>query len=189
MSETNITDFGYLVEQIFVCLFESYRSDLLVSLDGTFNAAGGIEHVEAVQAAHYFKKVSEKVFNETHFTGVINRSSFGVSEGANYSMPFKEWSVSMEQLLSLRYDTNIKSKESGYTIPMTVFRGAKPKIAKYVSKKSGSTETYDEMCVFQKYRAGKHFFGARHSQKVLDGTMGPRQDDPYQLVFEVRTDG
>jgi hypothetical protein len=189
MSQTDLTDFGYLVEQVFVCLFESYRSDLLVSLNGTLNVTSGIEHVEAVQAAHYFKKVSEKVCNETHFPGAINRSSFGVSQSANYSMPLKEWTMSMDQVLFLRYDTAIKSKESGYTTPMTVFRRAKPKIAKYVSKKSGSTEAYNEMCVFQKCRDGQHFISARHSQKILDGTMGPRHDDPYQLVFEIRTDG
>jgi len=102
MSETDLSDFAYLVEQIFVCLFESYRSDLLVGLLGTVDTTKGIEHVEAVQAAHYFKKVSEKVFSETRFFGAINRSSFGVSHGANYSMPFKEWAVSMEQLLFLR---------------------------------------------------------------------------------------
>jgi hypothetical protein len=69
MSQTDLPDFAYLVEQVFVCLFESYRSDVLISLDGTINAASlggtlnatsGIEHIEAVQAAHYFKKVSER---------------------------------------------------------------------------------------------------------------------------------
>jgi hypothetical protein len=104
-------------------------------------------------------------------------------------MPLKQRTMSMDQVLFLRYDTAIKSKESGYTTPMTVFRRAKPKIAKYVSKKSGSTEAYNEVCVFRKCRDGKHFFSVRHSQKILDGTIGPRQDDPYQLVFEVRTDG
>ena len=122
MSETDLSDFAYLVEQIFVCLFESYRSDLLVGLLGTVDTTKGIEHVEAVQAAHYFKKVSEKVFSETRFFGAINRSSFGVSHGANYSMPFKEWAVSKEQLLILRWDTAIKSKSTGYTIPITEFR-------------------------------------------------------------------
>jgi hypothetical protein len=136
MSETDIVDFAYLVKQIFVCLFESYRSDLLISLGRIVDAPGGIEHAEAVQAAHYFRKVSGKVFSETHFPGAINRSWFGVSQGANYSMPFKEWAVTMDQLLFLRCDTAIKCKKTGSTIPMTVFRRAKPKIANYLSKKA-----------------------------------------------------
>jgi hypothetical protein len=190
MSETDVIDYAYLVEQIFVCLFETYRSDLHGSLTRTFEISKGIDHVEAVQAADYFKKVSEKVFAETRFPGAINRSSFGVSMGANYSMPFTEWARTKEQLLFLRHDTLVKDRVTGRSIPMSVFRRAKPKSAHYLSKSSGKqSNAYDEMYVFQKYRAGKHFFSVRHSQTVRDGTMGPMQDDPYQLVFEVRTDG
>ncbi|KAF2123394.1 hypothetical protein P153DRAFT_391629 [Dothidotthia symphoricarpi CBS 119687] len=189
MSETDIIDFAYLVEQIFVCLFQSYKSNVLADLGGTAGFADDIEHVEAIQAAFYFRKVSEKVFGETHCPGAINRSSFGVSHGANYSMPFKDWNVTKEQLLFLRHDTFVKCKNTGATIPITVFRRAKSKIAKYNHKNSGSPEAYDIMCAFQKYQAGRSFFSVCHSQKVLDGSMGPRQDEPYQLLFEVRTDG
>ncbi|KAF2106273.1 hypothetical protein BDV96DRAFT_335219 [Lophiotrema nucula] len=189
MSETDINDFAYLVEQIFVCLFETYRSELLVSLSGTLDVANGIEYAEAVQVASYFKTVSKKVFSETRFPGAVSRSSFGVSYGANYSMPFKEWSATMDQLLFVRYDTAIKSKGTGTTIPITVFRRNSPKIAQYRYVGSGTPGACYEMCVFQKYRAGKHFFSARHTQKITDGTMGSRQDQPYQAVFEVRTDG
>jgi len=75
-------------------------------------------------------------------------------------------------------------------LPMTEFRRAKSRIANYTSEKSSPVlDAYDKMCVFQKYQAGKHFPSPRHSQNILDGPMGPRQDEPYQLVFEVRTDG
>ncbi len=190
MSESDIIDFAYLVEQIFVCLFESYKSSLPVGLNSTIDAVNSIEHVEAIQAAFYFRAVSAKVFRETGFPGAVNRSSFGVSKGANYSMPFKEWAVKMEQLLFLRSDMIIKSRDTGEVMPISVFRRAKMKTANYTAKKKqGTPEAYEEMYAFQKYHLGRHFFSVRHSQKVTDGTMGPRQDDPYQFVFEVRTDG
>lgn len=171
MEEADNTDFAYLVEQIFVCLFESYRADLLIGPSGAVDAARGIEQVEAVQAALYFSKISNNVFSETRYPGAVNRSSFGVSEGANYSMPFKEWAVTMEQLLFLRHDTAIKCRATGSRIPITVFKRAKPKIANYSTKHSGTPAVHDEMCVFQKYNRGKFFFGVRHSQKIWDGTM------------------
>jgi hypothetical protein len=190
MSEKDVISFAYPVEQIFVCLFESYRANLLVELDSVVVAASDVEHIEALQAAHYFKQVLEKVFKETNFPGATNRLSFRVSNGANYSMPFKEWAVTMEQLLFLRYDTAIKAKSNGQTIPITVFRRAKLKTANYAPKSSSSNpNAFGKSCAFQRYSMCKCFFTARHTQNVRDGTMGPRQDDHYQLVFEVRTDG
>lgn len=102
-------------------------------------------------------------------------------------MPCKEWSNTLEYGLSLRMDTHIKDQGSGESIPISVFRHAKPMIAKY-RPQTGDFNT-KERCVFQKHYAGKTFFEIKHIQTVLDGTVGPRQDDSYQLVFEVRRDG
>ncbi|KAI4608895.1 hypothetical protein J4E83_008934 [Alternaria metachromatica] len=189
MTDEDNIDFSYLVEQIFVCLLESYRSDLLVDEDDPFRLGGDspIEHAEAIETALYFRRVSEKVFEKTGWPGAIDREGFGVEFGANYSSPYKEWSLKSEQLLFLRHDILEKSRIDGSVIPISVFRTAKPKVATYREKQRASAGS--EINVFQKFHAGKYFFGVSHVQFVMDGTMGPTNGQPYYLVFEVRTDG
>ena len=150
------------------------------------NNSHPIEHIEAVETALYFRTVSVKIFTQTKFPGAVNRPSFNMKYGANYSSPFKEWSLKSEQILFLRHDT-LTRLENGSVMRVAVFRTAKPKIAHYRSKQRNNTGM--EMNVFQKFHDGKYFFGASHIQRIMDGTVGPRQDDPYHLVFEVRRDG
>jgi hypothetical protein len=187
MSDADNVDFAYLVEQVFVCLFQSYKKDICISLAAEIESKRGIKHVEAIEAANYFYIVSNKVFATTKFPGAVQRHSFNVAQGANYSMPFKEWVQLNDQNLFLRHDTFFKDRNTGYSMPMTVFRLAKPKIAHY-RRMNESRKTY-VLLVIHKAHEGKSFFSAGHSQTILDGTMGPREDDPYQLVLEVRTDG
>jgi hypothetical protein len=189
MADDDNIDFSYLVEQIFVCLLETYRSDLLVDEESTFrvDADSPIEHAEAIETALYFRKVSERVFQRTYFPGAINRNGFNVSFGANYSSPFKEWSMKSEQLLFLRHDTLVKSRIDGLTMPISIFRTARSKIAYYRTKQRASAGF--EINCFQKSHNGSYFFGASHTQFIMDGTMGPEDGKSYYLVFEVRTDG
>ena len=139
MADQDNIDFAYLVEQIFVCILESYREDVLVDEGRTvvLDSDSAIRHAEATDAALYFRKASAKVFQTTNFPGAINRESFGVSFGANYSSPFKEWSLMSEQRLFLRHDVHVKSRIDGSVMPISIFRSAKMKIAKYQRKQTG----------------------------------------------------
>jgi hypothetical protein len=177
MADQDNIDFAYLVEQIFVCILESYREDVLVDEGRTvvLDSDSAIRHAEATDAALYFRKASAKVFQTTNFPGAINRESFGVSFGANYSSPFKEWSLMSEQRLFLRHDVHVKSRIDGSVMPISIFRSAKMKIAKYQRKQTGPGL---ETNVFLKMHQGKYFFGVSHTQTIHDGTMGPKQDQP-----------
>ncbi|KAL1794664.1 hypothetical protein ACET3X_006480 [Alternaria dauci] len=188
ITEQDNLDFAYLVEQIFVCLLESYRESVLVNVGRTvvIDSDTAIRHAEETDAAFYFRQASDKVFQITGFPGAINRENFGVSFGANYSSPFKEWGLMTEQRLFLRHDTLVKSRLNGSVMPISIFRSAKPKIANYNSKKGKDGL---EIPVFAKMHQGDYFFGVSHTQTIKDGTMGPKHRQPFYIVFEVRTDG
>lgn len=187
MSSSDNVDFAYLVEQIFVCLLETYREDVIISAGGVvkLHSKSATRHAEEVDAALYFRKASAKVFADTKFPGGTSHPTFLISFGANYSSPFKEWSLMTEQRLFLRYDTIVKNA-NGSVMPISVFRSAKPKIAQYF-KKAGKTAK--ELHIFSKMDRGKYFFGFSHTQDVHDGKFGPKQGQAYYIVFEVRTDG
>ncbi|KAI4661757.1 uncharacterized protein J4E78_004547 [Alternaria triticimaculans] len=188
MDDQDNVDFAYLVEQLFVCLLESYREELHIVVDRTVDLDNdsAIRHAEAINAALYFRNASTKVFQITGYSGGTSRQSFGVSFGANYSSPFQEWSLMKEQRLFLRHDTLVKSRVNGSVMPISIFRSAKPKIAKYMKKQTGKELEHN---VFMKMHQGKYFFGVSHRQSEHDGTMGPKQNQPYYIVFEVRRDG
>ena len=192
LNEQDTLDLGFVAEQIFVCLLETYSYKLLSNTDNDMARGIGasIGGAEAVRNALYFRAISRKIFQRTGFKGAISRPSFGVFQGANYSMPFAEWGRMDEQTLFIRRDTHVKSRSDGSVFPLAIFRTARSRVAKYRQNQAGTANPSSNMLVFRKHHLGDTFCQFYHTvTAVPDGTMGPRRDDPYHTVFEVRTDG
>jgi hypothetical protein len=200
MEEADCRDFALLVEQIFVCLLQTYRADLLRPLSGPFptkipsatdpsnttnKTIHPAKHAEAMHIAHYFSNVSEAIFSDTGFLGGVKRMSFGVRMGANYNSPYFEWSQMSEQLLCIRHDGYKKYKGIGQSVPMSVFRIARTKRAHFKKGSSADGHRHKIFCLTQEAFAPN----IGYQDSVLDGTKCPREGAQYYVVFEVRTDG
>jgi hypothetical protein len=200
LEDEDCREFSLLVEQIFVCLLQTYRANIMRPLTGLFptkrastasttntvnKTRNPAKHAEAMHIAHYFNTVSEAVFSETGFQGGIERASFGVSLGANYSSPYFEWSQKSEQILWIRQDTYKKYRERGQTVPMTVFRTAKTKRAHFTKVGTADLYRHKKFTITQETLS----LDLSYNETLCDGTKCPREDAQYHVVFEVRTDG
>jgi hypothetical protein len=185
-----IKDLAYLLEQIFVCLFGSYRH-LPLSDNCKENKANSAYCLAAIEKARYFSEVAGLVFEQTGWRQILSRPQFEEVEGANYESPLQEWSVSSEHLLLHRTDTRIKDQQTGRSTPMAFFRSAKAKMLNYQNK----THTADTNKRTWELWA-KKLIGSRKKAVVFnitddgsDGTKIPLAGVPYYLVFEVCKDG
>jgi hypothetical protein len=183
MDEQDNVDLSYLVEQIFVCLLQSWREDLNTG-SADVQSESPIEHIDAIEATLYFKQISRAVFARTGYPGAIVRPGFQVSYGANYSMPLKEWAKFNESTLFIRHDTCFKNRQNGEIMPMAIFRKVTPKRTHYRYRDNSAM-----MTVFMKLHEGSLAFSLAHIDKTGDGTTAPLQDDPFHVVFEIRKDG
>jgi hypothetical protein len=200
MEDEDYRELFLLVDQIFICLLQTYRADIMRPLTGIFptrttstvsttntvnKTRNPAKHAEAMHIAHYFDTVSEAVFSETGFHGGIKRALFGVSLGANHSSLYFGWSQKSEQILWIRQDTYRKYRERGQTVPMTVFRTAKTKRAHFTKVVTADLYRHKNFTTKQETL----YLNLPYNETLRDGTKCPREDAQYHVVFEVRTDG
>jgi hypothetical protein len=170
-----------VVEQVFICLLETYRGDLLhVGVD-SMDASNPL----SVKIAQNYRNIAALVFRETRYPGAVNRSAFGVDHGANFDMPLAVTQRSDDQCLYIRHDTYVKDRDTGASMPMAVFRTAQPKTARYYS---GAYKSSKNMIAFRStYDIS---IAVTIGMSVFQGKdIGPDEGAPYHVVFEVRTDG
>jgi hypothetical protein len=187
LDDTEVRDIAYLTEQLFVCLLQTYRHRVLPAVKEIVRDDAPLRHIEALEAASYFDEVSEKVFRHTGWRGAVKRRSFGVSYGANYSSPLTEWGTYHEKNLYIRTDSLIKIRETNRTVPIAVFRSAKPKKASYTA--SGQLPVFKTTAL--RLGNGKTTRMGVSSSKVdrEEGVDVPIQDSYFHVVFEVIKDG
>jgi hypothetical protein len=194
LSSTEYSGFFFLVEQIFVCLLQTYKEDILLS-DTTIKDT---EMLNFFQAARYFTDISQKVFGQTGWQGgVANRpAAFGIQYGANCSSPLFEFGSYNEKQLFIRTDANIKDESTGRIVPMAFYRRADRMVItrskwKQVTERGFHHETAF-VAVFAKlmYNPTRKLVTFGYSlTKATDPREWPLAGTPYQLVFEVRKDG
>jgi hypothetical protein len=80
----------YLTEQIFVCLLQTYRKDVVPQANETKTDAN-LDYLKFLQAARYFTDVSKAVVRLTGWQGGVERESFGIQNGTNCSSPLLEY--------------------------------------------------------------------------------------------------
>jgi hypothetical protein len=184
LSFQDYMDFSTIAEQVFLCLFESYRAQLLVSSSSSIFSESPMSYVDAIEATTFFRDLSHRVFLECGWRGAVGRDDFGVPLGANYGMPLTERNWMKEQTLFVRNDTYIKDSATGESMPVAVFRSAKTKRATYI-KNHG----VHMIRTFRKRHKKAVYITFKHIIYKDDGKMSPPRDAPFFLVFEVRTDG
>ncbi|KAF2793776.1 hypothetical protein K505DRAFT_361718 [Melanomma pulvis-pyrius CBS 109.77] len=160
LNDQDILDFSFLAEQIFVCLFESYRSDLLVDISTHVQSGLHIEHIEAIEAALYFRNISQQL-SKTLATQVPSAD--------------QDSELGLEQTTAclLWNGFNSASKYSSFvTIPMS------------------KTRTLGSPCLWlcsKQHNLSRHTtIGLEWHEAVGDGSTAPLQNAPYYVVFEVR---
>jgi hypothetical protein len=178
----------FLVEQIYVCLLETYREGLLKA--GIANT----DMLKYYQAAKYFTDISKEVFRLTGWQGGIGRgpNSFGIQYGANCSSPLLEYGTKFDKHLFIRTDADIKDEKTGSVVPMAFYRRANHVV---VSKKEWSTTdpraVPNHMVLAKKlYKPDKSViqFGFSIGKKATAADI-PLPGTSYELVIEVRKDG
>ncbi|UPX18402.1 uncharacterized protein EKO05_0008704 [Ascochyta rabiei] len=190
IADQYIENFAYLVEQIFVCLFGSYRRFLLSDKVNKGNASSCLA---AMEHANYFSEVARLVFEQTGWRRILSRAQFDGVEGANFESPLQEWTVSPEHLLLIRTDTRIKYQRTGCSTPMAFFRSAKAKVSNHNNKPhtNGTTQRTWPLWSKKKTSGGvaKKAVVFSITDDGRDGTKIPLTGVPYYLVVEVCKDG
>ncbi|KAH8623770.1 hypothetical protein IG631_21475 [Alternaria alternata] len=170
----------YLTEQLFVCLLQTYKSDLL---SPTIADSGLLTFSKL---ANYYTNISDEVFHITGWHGFIGRglASSGIEYGANCSSPLHEYGVLEHKHLLIRTDDNIRDNKTGSFIPLAIYRCAEQvsipadskrvNVFKYCVYKNGERE---EVISF---RAGYGKKGVAHL---------PPPGSRFNFVIDVRKDG
>lgn len=171
-----------LCEQVFVCLFQTYRPNVLSS------TVTNTEFLKHMQPARHFTDLATAVFNATGWQSGVSHERFGVDYGANWSSPLMEMVAIWERTLFIRTDANIKDGKTGKVVPMAFYHKSNPS----KQRRDGiSTQTQSLLSVYQvkdnKLRSIVNFSfqvnaNTQASQWPLKGTF-------YELVIEVCKDG
>ncbi|OAL49316.1 hypothetical protein IQ07DRAFT_654967 [Pyrenochaeta sp. DS3sAY3a] len=126
-----------------------------------------------------------------------------VAKGAALKKSMRDWNIQIDlketiigfkdnngntapntSTLFYRTDEWFRDKSRMVSFPMSVFKTAKQKIARYHRDQNGASR----MCVFQKMHNGKCIFSPTLYDEHGDGSTTPMQGTPYYLVFELRAD-
>jgi hypothetical protein len=96
-----------------------------------------------------------------------------------------------DRTLFIRTDTHKKDQATGGVTPVSVFRGAKMKKARYSTVNTSSTtnEQHHGMPVLERTHKLKYFFACSLMTTEFDGMTAPLPDSHFHIVFEVHTDG
>jgi hypothetical protein len=181
----DIQDLAYIIEQIFVCLFQSYRNSMFRIDDQTNGKYAG-----DIQSAHYFTELAKHVFSHTRWPGGIRRESFGVTHGANWASPLDEWSK-MSTNLWIRTDTRIKDRSTGKSTPVATFRSATAMkmVAGSDVPNANTKKRYDFQVWQKKISSKRRIMSAKFRGDGVDGSKAPLPGVSFYLVFEVYTNG
>jgi hypothetical protein len=182
----DIGDLAYIAEQVFLCLFQSYRSALF-----HINEETSGKYVGDIQSAQYFTELAKQVFGHTRWPGGIHRESFGVTRGANWSSPLEECSR-ISTNLWIRTDTRIKDRFTGKSTPVATFRSAKAMKMPVGGDKLAHTSTNNPYCFHvwdKKASKRRRIMHLAFRGDGVDGSKAPLPGVFFYLVFEVYTDG
>ncbi|USP82788.1 hypothetical protein yc1106_10062 [Curvularia clavata] len=170
----------YLAEQIFVCMLQTYRSEVLDQ------GGENIHLLNFGESAKYFTELSEEVFRMTGWQGFIRRgfASCGVAHGANCSSPIFEYAARSEKFLFIRQDAEIVMDSS--TVPMAYYRRSDRLVTSNLRNNTIALTT--KITVKGEIKKFVHIFFTK-SQNQESGVDVPPPGSPYELVFEVRKDG
>ncbi|KAI4692871.1 uncharacterized protein J4E88_001241 [Alternaria novae-zelandiae] len=184
LSEDDIPDLAHVVEQIFVCLCQTYRKFLF---SDRVASSGGSGILSAIGYAKYFTDIARNVFERTGWHGAVSREGFGAYQGANFSSPLQEWTAYTNRILFLRTDTRTMDKASGRSTPVAIFRSANPRKLSH-AKVIQPGQTKRQLAVWEKMH-GKQGIRLSFWSDSKDGTKAPLANVPYHLVVEVYKDG
>jgi hypothetical protein len=170
----------YLTEQLFVCLWQTYKPDL------TSPTTTDSSLLVSSKLANYYTNISDEVFRMTGWHGFIGRglASSGIEYGANCSSPLHEYGVLEHKQLLIRSDENIRDNKTGSFIPMAIYR-----CAEQVSIPAGSKRVnVFKYCVYKNgEREEVISFRARYGKK--GDVHLPPPGSVVNFVIEVRKDG
>jgi hypothetical protein len=170
-------------EQVFVSLFETYRPGLL-NLDAPVSVERP-DYMNHVEAARYMHEAAKAAASASKWPGGTSRTSFGCKFGVNVSSPLSE--CTFEKALWLRTDATIQL-QTKEIVPVAKFRRTTPERLSNIQKtKEGARIGVLSISGYQ--FEGKTNIVFRSDVSKVDGFDAPRENDSFQLVFEVRLDG
>ncbi|KAJ4380122.1 hypothetical protein N0V86_004431 [Didymella sp. IMI 355093] len=177
----------FLTEQVFVCLFQTYRPSVLLS------TVTDTEYLKHVQSARHFTDLATAVFKTTGWQGGIARGKgFGVSRGANCSSPLMEIAGSYEKSLFIRTDANIKDGKTGKVVPMAFYHRSNPAMSNLKKGRSSDGGKTVHLLKLSKYKNNKrqviNYMGMWINKKT-QASQWPLPGTPFELVIEVCKDG
>ncbi|KAF2010040.1 hypothetical protein BU24DRAFT_467528 [Aaosphaeria arxii CBS 175.79] len=182
-----------LIEQIFVCLLQTWRRDVFAIRPGGSGAKLLAERptaAAAVDAAHYYKMAIDLVAAKTGWPGGVLRESFQVPFGVNFSSPLQEI-VFTERPLLLRKDTWIMNKQTGEPYQIAEFRRAKSKLASWRERKSAtgkSTNFGTHVFSGASLKDGGSFSFEMFCTETPNGINGPLPGSRFYVTIDVRLD-
>jgi hypothetical protein len=170
----------YLTEQLFVCLLQTYKPDLL---SPTIADSGLLAFSKL---ANYYTNISDEVFHITGWHGFIGcgLASSSIEYGANCSSPLQKYGVLEHKHLLIRTDDNIRDNKTGSFIPMAIYRCAE-QVSIPADSKRVNVFKY---CVYKNgEREEVISFRARYGKK--GDTHLPPPGSRFNFVIDVRKDG
>lgn len=174
--------FHLLVEQLFVCLLQTYRASVLVNSSNL-----DPDYLQYVLAARYFRDISMAVFGLTGWQGGAGRPSFGITEGANCSSPLLELGAKHDKFLFIRTDADVKDGETGKVIPMAFYHRANH-CTPFLKSGTGIVVVQ----TLSTWRKGKRKCVFKVGYRINTDTTAedwPLSGTPYDMVIEVCKDG
>ncbi|KAI4604615.1 hypothetical protein J4E80_011014 [Alternaria sp. BMP 0032] len=180
----NTADHGlyYLTEQIFVCLLDTYRPDVV---DPSHTSP---EMLPFFQPAKYFVDISREVSKMTGWPGLIRRGpiSSGVRYGANCSSPLMEYAFSTEQFLFIRTDVDIKCGNTGSVVPMAFYRRSDKAVVSSARRKIFVKSIIKGG---RKKSVIQFVWKSLPKKNMKPAVEKPPPGSPFEMVIEVRKDG
>lgn len=164
--------FVYLAEQVFVSMLQTYRSLLVQSM------VPKPEHISFFYAWSYFNDISREVFQITKWHGAVQRPTFDVAEGVNFSSPLLEYSNMSDKTLFIRTDADIQDKLLGRAVPTAIYRRST----------MSTVPPSGNFLPFYKGEVGQGYTRFRH-EPFKDGLQGPMPGTSYSFVIELHKDG
>lgn len=170
----------HLVEQILVCLLQTYRKPVFDMTPGSQGAQDIVqstdksEYMETVRTARFFDDLMTKIGEKMGWTGGTKRFGFGVSHGVNGSSPLAEFRTN--QTLFVRNDFWMMDEASGEPLEISNFRRAN--MARLVVRSEANNIR----------NIGIPLGSMINVTAVCDSKHCPAENTEYQAVIEVRKD-
>jgi hypothetical protein len=174
----------YLFEQLFVCLLQTYRDDVI----GSGGRDITIDLLKFAQPAKHFTDIADEVFRMTGWRGGVRRASFQVARGVNCSSPLTEYGTKSDKMLFIRTDVDIKDGSTGVVTPMAFYRRSNPVMVKSHGVANKARNTVYHLKTFINKESSVITFSHATNSKKHPGNV-PIVGQPYEFIIEVRKDG